>query len=120
MRLARLAGPIALHLLAVSLAGAAAGNAIESTEPASQAGSAFAGAIGLIEPAPWLAVPTSSKLRELRQADFRPPPIEFPSEAFSFSLVEYSTPIRVVDIDMMFHLEAPGTGRSLVSCEFIF
>ena len=45
---------------------------------------------------------------------------EFPPEAFSFSLVEYSSPIRLVENDMLFRLEAPGIGRSLVSCEFIF
>ena len=45
---------------------------------------------------------------------------EFPPEDFSFSLVEYSSMIRVVENDMLFRLEAPGVGQSLVSCEFIF
>ena len=45
---------------------------------------------------------------------------EFPPEAFSFSLVEYSSVIRLVENDLLFRFEAPGIGRSLVSCEFIF
>ena len=45
---------------------------------------------------------------------------EFPAEAFSFSLVEYSSMIRLVENDLLFRFEAPGIGRSLVSCEFIF
>ncbi|MEE3328409.1 MAG: hypothetical protein VX252_13810 [Myxococcota bacterium] len=45
---------------------------------------------------------------------------EFPPEEFSFSLVEYSSLIRVAENDLIFRFEAPGIGRALVSCEFIF
>ena len=69
----------------------------------------------------WMAPPKiygeSDLTREPRFKSFIP---EFPPEDFSFSLVEYSSMIRVVENDMLFRLEAPGVGRSLVSCEFIF
>ena len=47
-------------------------------------------------------------------------PDNFPPEEFSFLLVEYSSPIRVVKNEMLFRFEAPGAGKMLVSCEFIF
>ena len=69
----------------------------------------------------WLApekIQTSSALDRDRSFKLHIP--EFPAEEFSFSLVEYSSVIRLVENDLLFRFEAPGIGRSLVSCEFIF
>lgn len=67
-----------------------------------------------------LSEAASPELPDANAPDFRPAVIEFPEEEFSFSLVEYSTPLRVAQSEMLFRFELPGVGRALVSCEFIF
>lgn len=71
-------------------------------------------------PSQSLSVVSSAELADADAPDFRPPLIEFPKQEFSFSLVEYSTPLRVAQSEMLFRFELPGVGRALVSCEFVF
>lgn len=75
---------------------------------------------GVATPRQSLSIAVPPQLAATDAPDFRPPIVEFPPEEFSFSLVEYSTPIRVVENEMLFRFELPGVGRALVSCEFIF
>lgn len=107
-----------LIFLVIFVAGSSSGNSSGNAE--GQPGPALQSELSFSEPAAWLAEAPPSKLAELQKARFLPPPIEFPAEEFSFVLVGYTREIRVVDVDMLFRLEAPGLHRSLVSFEFIF
>ena len=116
-------GAMVLNLLLVAAAAtpAQAGGVEWRTKPTLQIAPARYGPMGSIMEARWLAperIETDSALEDA------PPPalhrFEFPPEEFSFLLVEYSSPIRVVKNEMLFRFEAPGAGKMLVSCEFIF
>jgi len=113
-------GRIALTLLLILMAGVASGSTLESPELVSEVAPAPERDFDFLEPAPWLVELTPSQSSEVSPTPLRPPPIEFPSEEFSFVLVGYTREIRVIDIDMFMRFEAPGVDRSLVSLEFIF
>ncbi len=102
------------------MAGIASGDATDQTVAVAEGALPVERVSSFKELSSWRVEAEPSKLSELRKAKFRPPPIEFPPEEFSFVLVGYTRELRVVDMDMLFRLEAPGADRSLVSFEFIF
>jgi len=119
----RLPGAVIFHLLLVAvLATPALAEESESrAKPTLQIAPARYGPTGYIMEASWLAperIETHSGLERAPSTVVHR--FEFPPEEFSFSLVEYSSPIRVVKNEMLFRFEAPGVGKTLVSCEFIF
>jgi hypothetical protein len=119
----RLLGAMIVHLLlfAVVATPALAEEVEGRTKPTLQIAPARYGPTGSIMEASWLAPERIETDAALASA---PPPVlprfEFPPEEFSFLLVEYSSPIRIVRNEMLFRFEAPGAGKALVSCEFIF
>ncbi|MAI79747.1 MAG: hypothetical protein CL917_12450 [Deltaproteobacteria bacterium] len=74
----------------------------------------------LIDDSLWRVLAEGQDSSMASSRSFSPAVFEFPQQEFSFTLVEYSSPIRVVENEMLFRFEAPGVGRALVSCEFIF
>ena len=119
----RLAGAMLINLLLIAVvASPALAGAVEGrTKPTLQIAPARYGPVGSIMEASWLAPERIETNAGLEGA----PPLplhrfEFPPEEFSFLLVEYSSPIRIVRNEMLFRFEAPGAGKALVSCEFIF
>ena len=116
-------GLLALALLLIAfLASPTQATEMESTHwPRLQVGPSRYGPDEVVLEMIWLApekIQESSALARNRPFKLQIP--EFPEEAFSFALVEYSSMIRLVENDLLFRFEAPGIGRSLVSCEFIF
>ena len=119
----RLMGAMVLNLLLVAVAATPvlAGEVEGRTKPTLQIAPARYGPMGSILEASWLAperIEMDSALEGTRPLSVHR--FEFPPEEFSFLLVEYSSPIRVVKNEMLFRFEAPGAGKTLVSCEFIF
>lgn len=118
-----LRGSLVLNLLLIAcLANPAYATEMQPTNwPKLQVSPARYGPDGSVLEMIWLAPEKTHGDSALARApEFKSFLPEFPPEEFSFSLVEYSSMIRVVENDMLFRFEAPGVGRSLVSCEFIF
>ena len=119
----RLKGAMLLSALLIAgvWAPAWAGETEGRTKPTLQISPVRYGPIESILEARWVG-PEKIQMHSVRDASspLGSHRLEFPPEEFSFMLVEYSSPIRVVKNDMLFRFEAPGVGKALVSCEFIF